>query len=227
MSNFSFSLALHRTLSLVQRDMGLLVPGSLIWAAALTMVNVVLEQVLHMPPNILGFVMNFAVTAFFTSCFTYAAVNAYTPPLREALDIGSRAFWTVLLAAGAATLITGLGFMMLVLPGLAAIVFLWMLVPVILAERPSFEDTFRRSVDLTKQGGWAFAGFVLAVLAVSLIVSAILIELVTSLSGLFLIGLFLSALVEVAADVFSLYSGAAAYLMLSGSRPGDIAGEFD
>ncbi|MFZ4690081.1 MAG: glycerophosphoryl diester phosphodiesterase membrane domain-containing protein [Polymorphobacter sp.] len=112
---------------------------------------------------------------------------------------------------------TGLGFLLLIVPGLYIAARLFLVVPVAVLERPGALVVLRRSWELTDGKGWAIAWFlVLAVLFLlgasflSAGVGAALASVLT-LAGLKPVGVFVAALITaVLATVFAIASAAAA-----------------
>ncbi len=126
-------------------------------------------------------------------------------------------------------LITGLGFILLIIPGLMIMVIYWVYAPAIVVEKLGPIQALSRSAELTKGRRWHVFGLVLAIVAASIIFGAVggmvlaTGGVITMLIGLFVIMGLISAYSAVATTV--------AYYYLRADKEGleidDIAKLFD
>ena len=217
--DFSIPKTLQRTAGLLNRDKALIGPAWLIWLGAATALNVLTPSDFFIAPNILSLL----VGAFFSAMLTYAAVGTYTPSLNEAASVGGRAYGPVLLVSIVSFIATMVGLVLLLLPELAAAIFLSLVVPVMMAERPPIIDTFRRSIALIMPVFFPVLGFAVIIFAPSLIAIAIASAVIEGLFGMAVS----SGAQEASAGVISIYASAAAYLTLTGGHGATIIDAFD
>lgn len=156
---FSIADALRLQSSLMSRDASLLPLVGAVWFGLVVILTGFMQSGLLIGPTAVSLLAG----SFFSAVLTYSAVGRYTPSLNEAVSVAGRAYLTVLAVSVLGFAVTMIGFFLLVLPGIAAMVLFGLVVPIVMAERPGIIETFRRSFDLV----WPFVmpvlGFVVIV----------------------------------------------------------------
>jgi hypothetical protein len=129
-----------------------------------------------------------------------------------------------------AGLITGVGFMLIVVPGIIAAVMLWVAIPVAVVERPGVIASLKRSADLTKGFRWTIFGILFAIGLVLIVITMILSFALLSAAGftVYSIGVWV---LQALFGAFSATAAAVGYYFLRATKEGvdiaDIAKVFD
>jgi hypothetical protein len=105
---------------------------------------------------------------------TFQDLRGQRAAIGELVARGFSSLLPVLLAAIAFTLLTIVGTLLLVVPGVIVILALWVYVPVIVVERKSVGEAFRRSRELTKGRRWSILSLFIIVFAVIITAEVIL-----------------------------------------------------
>ena len=80
-----------------------------------------------------------------------------------------------ILAAIIVAMATGLGLILLIVPGLMIFIVYWFVIPVVVMERPGVLASLARSADITKGVRWRLFGMILISLAIGLLIQGIVI----------------------------------------------------
>jgi hypothetical protein len=105
---------------------------------------------------------------------TFQALRGRPVRIGESMAVGLRRVIPVVVASLVIAVIEGLGFVLLVIPGLIALTMFFVAEPAIVVERLGPFDGIGRSIDLTRGYRWPIFGLAFVVGIVSLIVEAVL-----------------------------------------------------
>ncbi len=122
--------------------------------------------------GLVSFLLNLLGYAFLTAMVSYGTYRDLRGDRAGLGDIMIRGF-SVLLPVLAVSVVTVvayiLGLIALIVPGIFAIVLLWVAVPAAAVERPGVIGALRRSVDLTKGESWRVLGILMVFVGVYLV----------------------------------------------------------
>ena len=114
---------------------------------------------------LMGLLMHAAVTSI---------SSGRKPSLNESLTQSLRVYFPLLLLCLLLGVVIGLGFLLLIIPGLVLIVMFWVAVPALIVERRGILESFRRSRELTAGHRWSvFLVFVSEIL-VTIVLASVL-----------------------------------------------------
>ena len=189
--------------------------------------------------NLVGYSFLSALVSF----GTYRDLRGDRAPLGQVVSRGFRVLLPVIGVSIVVTIAYLVGFFLLIVPGIVAIVWLWVAVPAAVVERPGVFGAIRRSLELTKGERWRIFG-----LLVLFVASLLILMLVGGVYGM-VVGMNpelteaeMSAAIdgpmEVAGTLFGVVlsliasiSVAVSYFLLrsqkEGVAVGDLAGVFD
>src|SRR3954467_7729579 len=169
---------LQRVFAIYREQFGLLIPAALVIFAPIAIINgLILSS---------GLVVAFLLTAIIGVIGTFLFQGMVVEAARDILDgrrdhdvgslIGAAApFIAPLAAAGIlASIAIGIGFILLIVPGLFLLTIWAVLAPVIVLERAGVFDSFGRSQALVKGYGWPVFGVLICLFIIQAILSAIL-----------------------------------------------------
>ncbi|NIA71818.1 hypothetical protein HBA54_24790 [Pelagibius litoralis] len=165
----------------------------------------ILALVLHLPGLVLGYItlssalsgeassfspleIVFTVVSLVLSYLLMAAVVYGTVShlrgrkagLGEIVSRGLGAVLPIVVIAVAASILLGIGFALLIVPGVFLAVIFSVTVPAYVVERPGIVDSFKRSMELTQGNRWRVLG-VLAIFIVALAVFGFVVDLVVGI----------------------------------------------
>src|SRR3954471_15700817 len=168
---------LQRVFAIYREQFGLLIPAALVIFAPIAIVNgLILSS---------GLVVAFLLTAIIGVIGTFLSQGMVVEAARDILDgrrdhdvgslIGAAApFIAPLAGAGIlASIAIGIGFILLIVPGLFLLTIWAVLAPVIVLERTGAIDSFGRSRNLVKGNGWEVFGVILVLLLITIVVGAV------------------------------------------------------
>ena len=127
-------------------------------------------------------------------------------------------------------IITFVGLLLLVVPGIIAAVMLWLAIPVAVVERPGVIESLKRSADLTKGYRGSIFGILIVIGIVLIVITMILSFILLSAAGftVYSIGLWV---IQALFSAFSATAAAVGYYYLRSTKEGvdigDIAKVFD
>lgn len=75
------------------------------------------------------------------------------------------------------SLIIGIGFVLLFVPGLILATMLWVAIPVAVIERPGVVASMKRSAELTKGNRWRIFGLLVIVLVIQIVIGVVLVSI--------------------------------------------------
>jgi hypothetical protein len=169
---------LQRVFAIYREQFGLLIPAALVIFAPIAIINgLILSS---------GLVLAFLLTAIIGVIGTFLFQGMVVEAARDILDgrrdhdvgslIGAAApFIAPLAGAGIlASIAIGIGFILLIVPGLFLLTIWAVLAPVIVLERAGVFDAFGRSQALVKGYGWPVFGVLICLFIIQAILSAIL-----------------------------------------------------
>ena len=93
--------------------------------------------------------------------------------------------WTLVGAGVLATIITIIGFILIIVPGLIALTFLAVVAPAVVIDRVGVTDALRRSRELVSGNGWRVFGVIVVLFLLTLVVSGIVSAIANSISDSF------------------------------------------
>jgi|SRR5215468_11178645 len=161
---------------------------------------------------------------------TFQYLRGQAVGIGECLSRGLSLIGPVIGVAFLVGLITGIGLVLIVIPGIIAAVMLWVAIPVAVVERPGVVESLKRSADLTKGSRWTIFGILFVVGLVLIIVTMILSFILLSAAGftVYSIGVWI---LQAIFSAFSATLAAVGYYFLRSSKEGvdiaDIAKVFD
>jgi hypothetical protein len=189
---------LQRTFKVYGDQFGLLIPAALI----LFLPVALLTGLVQSSGGLLASLLAAAIGVIATYWFQGAVVEAVRDILdgRRDYDLGSlfRSVTPVLaplIVAGiVAGLAIGIGFVLLIVPGLFLLTIWSVIAPVIVVERTRPFDSFGRSRELVKGNGWSVFGVILVLLIGTAIVGAVFQALLIAIADSF-VGYFIGNLI--------------------------------
>jgi hypothetical protein len=189
---------LQRTFQVYRDQFGLLIPAALI----LFLPVALLTGLVQSSGGILASLLASAIGVIATYWYQGAVVEAVRDILdgRRDYDLGSlfRSVTPVLgpliIAGIVAGIAIGIGFVLLIVPGLYLLTIWSVIAPVIVVERTRPFDSFGRSRSLVRGNGWGVFGVILILLLITVIVGAVLQALFISIADSF-VGYFLGTLI--------------------------------
>ncbi len=155
----------------------------------------VLALILYLPTLLYGFVtfndlgaefsvndvivnlLSFVLTYILVGAVVYGTVQHLTGQKATIGDIVSRGLATilpVLVIAILLTIVIGVGFALLVVPGVFLMVVYAVVIPAAVVERPGIVGSFKRSWDLTKGYRWPVLGVLLVLMVILVVVSLLI-----------------------------------------------------
>lgn len=161
---------------------------------------------------------------------TFQYLRGQAVSIGECLSRGLSLILPVIGVAILVGLITGIGFVLLVVPGVIAAVMLWVAIPVAVVERPGVVASLKRSADLTKGYRWTILGILIVIGIVLVVISMILSFVLLAAAGftVYSIGLWV---LQALFSAFSATAAAVGYYFLRATKEGvdigDIAKVFD
>lgn len=121
--------------------------------------------------------LSFVLTYILVGAVVYGAVQHLTGQKATIGDIVSRGLSTilpVLVIAILLTIVIGIGFALLVVPGIFLMVVYAVVIPAAVVERPGIVGSFKRSWDLTKGYRWPVLGVLLVLMVILVVVSLLI-----------------------------------------------------
>jgi hypothetical protein len=213
---------LRQTFEVYRDQFTLLIPAALI----LFLPVALLTGLVQSGGGVLAALAASAIGVIATYWFQGAVVEAVRDILdgRRDYDLGSlfRSVTPVLgalIVAGIlAGIAIGIGFILLIVPGLFLLTIWAVIAPVIVVERTGAIDSFGRSRALVKGNGWQVFGVILSLLLITIVIGAVFQALFIAISDSFL-GYFIGSLVErVLVAPLSAIAAAVLYFELKGTR---------
>ena len=183
--------------------------------------------------SLLAIVIQMILSQLLAATISFAAfqyMRGQQVGIGECLSRGLSLILPVTGVAILAGLITGIGFLLLVVPGVIAAVMLWVAIPVAVVEHPGVIDSLKRSADLTKGYRWVIFGILLVIGIVLVVVTMILSFILLSAAGftVYSIGVWV---LQAIFGAFSATAAAVGYYFLRSAKEGvdigDIAKVFD
>ncbi|WP_422368403.1 hypothetical protein [Pelagibius sp.] len=104
---------------------------------------------------------------------TVAYMRGRPAGIGQLISSGLAAFFPVLIIAILASLIMGVGLVLLIVPGVFAIVIFAVTVPAYVVEKPGIIGSFKRSMELTKGNRWQVLGVLVILFVVLLILGSV------------------------------------------------------
>jgi MFS family permease len=132
---------------------------------------------------------------------------------------------TLIGASILAGIAVGIGFVLLIVPGLILLTMWAVLAPVIVIERRSVREAFGRSRELVKGYGWSVFGVIVVATLITLIATLILLAIAAAIAGGPILRIILGLLASsVTAPITALVAGVLYYrLLLLKGDPGAVA----
>jgi hypothetical protein len=161
---------------------------------------------------------------------TFQYLRGQAVSIGECLSRGLSLILPVIGVAILVGLITGIGYVLFVVPGVIAAVMLWVAIPVAVVERPGVVASLKRSADLTKGHRWTILGILIVIGIVLIVISMILSFVLLAAAGftVYSIGLWV---LQALFSAFSATAAAVGYYFLRATKEGvdigDIAKVFD
>jgi hypothetical protein len=161
---------------------------------------------------------------------TFQYLRGQPISIGDSLSRGLSLILPVLGVAILVGLITGIGMLLLVVPGIIASVMLWVAIPAAVVERPGVIDSLKRSVELTKGYRWTIFGILIVIGIVLIIITFVLSYILLSAAGytVYNIGIWV---LQAVMGAFSATAAAVGYYYLRGAKEGidigSIAKVFD
>lgn len=173
---FSFSRVFSGWWWLLQRDVGRLFPVLLIWAFV-TFASLSADHALGFTSG-LGLVSTtYLSDPFFSGICYWIALSDERTELNEAVQLSMRRYFALVALFVLASVGAGLGFLLLIIPGLALVVFWAVATPVLLSEELGPIAALRQSFHYTKKRFWPllllFAIYACLALAIVLVIFAL------------------------------------------------------
>ncbi|KKJ76890.1 hypothetical protein WH95_10715 [Kiloniella litopenaei] len=133
----------------------------------------------------------------------------------------------VILSGLLAYVIILLGTVLLVVPGIFAAICFFVVIPVVVVERPGIFASLGRSADLTKGNRWSILGLFLVIMLIAIVLGFIsnFITIFFVGTSLNVIAIVISTVVQVITTTFFLIVGAVTYNNLRNSKEGVSSGE--
>ena len=180
---------------------------AVIWAvmtAGVLCVNLVLEAIGLGDLSFFGITPAILPAAFGVGMATHRMLWDNPDNLATCFDIAARAFPSLLAVIAIRQVLVTVGLTLLILPGFIAIVLLFLVPAVVMAERPALQHVFKRSLDLVLPIVWAVAVLILLSALVGLV----------ALIGIAIVSLPLTIISEATAGAF-IEAGAVSAAILS------------
>lgn len=161
---------------------------------------------------------------------TFQYLRGHPVSIGECLSRGLSLILPVLGVAILVGLITGIGMLLLVVPGIIAAVMLWVAIPVAVVERPGVIASLKRSADLTKGYRWIILGILIVIGVVLVVITMILSFILLAAAGftVYSVGVWV---IQALFSAFSATAAAVGYYFLRSTKEGvdigDIAKVFD
>ncbi|MEM7766131.1 MAG: hypothetical protein AAF253_01425 [Pseudomonadota bacterium] len=196
----------------------LLAIWGLVTGGVLTLSSVL--AALPVPPLVfLGVTPAILPVAFGSAMAAHRLLWPSAPRLAACADVAMRAFIPLLVVIAMRQVLMQLGFSMLVLPGLAAAVFLLLAPVVVMAEGPGLQNAFQRSATLILPIGWAVLGllFLSALSGLLLLVPIALVAVPLAALGEGTLEAFVEAGATAAFPLAFTTMGVAIYLYVTGA----------
>ena len=128
------------------------------------------------------------------------------------------------LAAIVVTIVAGAGFLLLIIPGIILLMMYWLVIPVVVMERPGVFASLKRSAQLTKGVRWKLLGTILVPVAVAAVIGFVASQ-VTGLGFAFTapqhgstVGIVVSFLINTLASAYYAVVNAVAYYDIRQSK---------
>jgi hypothetical protein len=118
--------------------------------------------------------ISFVLTYILIGALVYGTVqhlNGQRPSLGAILSRGMSTIGPVIVIAILLSLVVGIGFVLLIVPGIFLAVAYAVVIPAAVVERPGIKGAFSRSWDLTKGYRWSVLGLLLVMVVIVLIIS--------------------------------------------------------
>ena len=125
----------------------------------------------------LASILQLLLNSVATAALIYGTMQVLRNQAVSLNDCLSRGFALVFPVIGLiilVSLIIGVGFLLLIVPGLIAATMLWVAIPAAVIERPGVIESMKRSVELTKGNRWRVFGLLVIVFIIQLVVGLIL-----------------------------------------------------
>ena len=104
---------------------------------------------------------------------TIASLNAKRASLAECLSVGLGVFFPLFLLTLVMGLGMGVGFLLLIVPGIIVLLMWSVAVPALVVEHTTIGGALHRSRELTRGHRWAILGLILAITILTIIISAV------------------------------------------------------
>lgn len=135
--------------------------------------------------SLIALVIQMILGQLTTAAITYGSfqqLRGQPVGIGEALSRGLSLILPVIGVGILAGLATGIGAILLIVPGIIVAVMLWVAIPVAVVERPGVVESLKRSADLTKGHRWQIFGIVLIV-GIAAIVAGVILQFVLLSAG--------------------------------------------
>jgi hypothetical protein len=182
---------------------------------------------------LIAIIIQVVLTQLTVAAITYGSfqfLRGQPVGIGDALSRGLSLILPVLGVAILAGLAIGIGFILLVVPGIIVYVMLWVAIPAAVVERPGVVESLKRSVALTKGYRWQVFGVLLIIGVIFAVISFILQFVLVAIGGatLYSIG---NWVLGAAYGAFSATAAAVCYYLLREAKEGidinEIARVFD
>ena len=114
---------------------------------------------------------------------TVAELRGNHASIGECIGRGLPLVFPVLGVAIVVTIILMIGLVLVIVPGIIAMIYLWVAIPVAVVERPGIFNCLTRSSELTKGNRWKIFGLALIMIALYMAVSIIIVIALFGLTG--------------------------------------------
>jgi hypothetical protein len=233
---FSFGAVISQSISVFTANLAPFSVVSLLLLLPLLIYNLIVvgaPAAGYSAGSLLAIVIQMVLSQLLAATISFAAfqyLRGQPVSIAECLSRGLSLILPVIGVAILVGLITGVGFILLVVPGVIAAVMLWVAIPVAVVERPGVIDSLKRSADLTKGYRWSILGILIVIGIVLVVVTMILSFILLSAAGftVYSIGVWV---LQAVFGAFSATAAAVGYYFLRATKEGidiaDIAKVFD
>jgi hypothetical protein len=233
---FSFGTVISESISVFIANLASFVIVSLLLLLPLLLYNVLAlgaPEAGFSAGSLVAIVIQMVLSYLLAATISYATfqyLRGHPVSIGECLSRGLSLILPVIGVAILVGLITGIGFVLLVVPGIIASVMLWVAIPVAVVERPGVIESLKRSADLTKGYRWSIFGILIVIGIVLIVITTVLSFILLSAAGftVYSIGVWV---IQALFSAFSATAAAVGYYFLRSTKEGvdigDIAKVFD
>ncbi|MEL6860391.1 MAG: hypothetical protein AAGL11_01025 [Pseudomonadota bacterium] len=173
MSKFDILRTLSGWFWLMGRDAARLIPVGLLWFG-LVYAFYSLDSSFGLPTGLFPILASMGVEPFLIGVCSWMALQDQNVSLQNAINHTIGRFWSVVFVYVLALLGTGLGFLFLIIPGLALSALWIVAMPVLLAEGKGPIDALRQSFIIVRKTFWPVFALVMILLVGAFILSVLL-----------------------------------------------------